>query len=177
MFTKTRKPRAARSVVHSDAKLRKASDYLEFDIHSLAAAIEIFNAHRGTEIGNAALDSFLARARVLIDFLMKRDGAKDDVLAIDYFHDFTPKPYRPTMPQAVRRERQKINKRLMHLTTRPMPRLRSNQRYALARIARPIARAFRAWLALVPNSRLQKPAKKTRADYERHLSRIDRLVP
>ena len=162
---------------HRDAKLRKASDYLELDLHSFAAAIEIFARHRGTEIGNAALGSLLTRARVLIDFLMRRNGANDDVLALDYFHDFKPKPYRPVMPPAVKREREKINKRLMHLTTRPMPRLRSNQRYALARIARPIVTAFRQWLAVVPDTRLQKPANKSRADYERHLDRIDRLVP
>jgi hypothetical protein len=108
---------------------------------------------------------------------MRNHAEKDDVLAIDYFQDRKPSPYKPTGPQPVKRERDKVNKRLMHLTTRPMPRLRSNQRYGLRKIARPLVAAFRAWLAVVPDNRLQQPAKKPRADYERHLNRIDRLVP
>jgi len=47
--------------------LRKASDYLEFDIHSLAAAIELYFINKGTEMGNAALDSLLLRTRSLSD--------------------------------------------------------------------------------------------------------------
>ena len=57
-----KKPKNAsrpRNVVHADWKLRKASDYLEYDIHTLASGIDIYLKCRGTEIGNAALDSLL----------------------------------------------------------------------------------------------------------------------
>ena len=40
-----------RNIVHEDCKLRKASDYLEYDIHTLAAGIDIYLQYRGTEIG------------------------------------------------------------------------------------------------------------------------------
>jgi hypothetical protein len=176
MATKKRKRRPPRAVVHNDKILRTASDYLEFDIHSFAAAIALYRSQRGTETGNAALDSLLVRARVLIDFFMARQAIPDDVIALDYFYDFKAKPCRPAMPPAVKREREKINKRLMHLTTRPMPRLRSNQKYALATIARPVVDAFRSWLSVVPDARLQRPVKRTRAQYERHLARIEKLL-
>ena len=165
-----------RNVVHADSILRKASDYLEFDIHSFAASIEIYLANRGTEVGNAALDSILLRSRLLIDFFFRDDAWLDDVIALDFFHDFDPKPYKPRMTKAIEGEREKINKRLMHLTTKPMPRLRSTQRYSLKKIATPTVKAFRRWLAIVPNSRLHRPVKKTRDDFERHLDRIDRLI-
>jgi hypothetical protein len=176
MATKKRKRRPPRAVFHKDSILRTASDYLEFDIHSFAAAIALYRSQRGTETGNAALDSLLVRGRVLIDFFMARQAMPDDVIALDYFHDFKHKPYKPSMPRAVKREREKINKRLMHLTTRPMPRLRSNQKYALATMARPIVGAFRSWLSIVPDARLQRPAKRTRAQYARHLARIEKLL-
>lgn len=154
---------------HTDLRLRKATDYLEFDIHSLAAGLDIYLRMRGTEFGNAALDSFLLRARLLLDFFLRDSAPHDDVIALDYFHDYDPKPYRPRMTKDVKREREKINKQLMHLTTRPMPRLRSNQRYSLDKIVPPIVKAFRAWLAVVPDARLQQPATETRKIFEQHL--------
>jgi len=172
-----KKRKAVRNVVHQDSTLRKASDYLEFDIHSFAAGLEMYLRYRGTEPGNAALDSLLLRARLLIDFFMRDTAPDDDVIALDFFHDRRPKPYKPRRTKSVKRERDKINKRLMHLTTKPMPRLRSNQRYALHKIAPPIVAAFRHWLSVVPDSRLQKPASRSRADFEKHLRRIERLLP
>lgn len=176
MFAKKQKKVKSRNVMHDDWKLRKASDYLELDLHSFAAGIDIFRKARGTELGNAALDSLLVRGRVLIDFLFQSSGKPDDVLAIDYFYDFNPKPYKPYMTKAVEKERDKINKRLMHLTTKPMPRLRSNQRYSVANIAKPIVKAFRKWLELVPDSLLQRPPKQSRATFENHINRIESML-
>ena len=176
MSKKVANPLSSRTIVHEDWKLRKASDYLEFDVHSLAAALALYAVHRGTEQGNAALDSALLRARLLVDFFMRDNAKPDDVIALDYFHDFSPKPFKPRMTKTVWREREKINKRLVHLTTRPMPRLRSNQRYAIEKLGRPIVAAFREWLSVVPNHRLQKPASRVRAQYETHLTRLERLL-
>jgi len=172
-----KKPIKSRNVVHTDMKLRKATDYLEFDIHSLAAGLEIYLRARGTEIGNAALDSFLIRSRLLIDFFLRDSALPDDVITLDYFHDYCPKPYKPRMPKYVSYERDKINKRLMHLTTTPMPRLRSNQRYSIDKIVPPIVRAFRTWLAVVPDNRIQQPASESRKIFKKHLQRIERLLP
>ena len=177
MAKQATKTSQARSIVHEDWKLRKASDYLEFDIHSFAAGLEIQFSRRGTEIGNAALDSLLIRARLLMDFFFRDTGHDDDVLAIDFFHDINPKPYKPRMTKTMTRERKKINKRLVHLTTQPMPRLRSNQRYSVSKFAPQIVKAFRKWLSVVPDSRLQKPAKRSRETFERHLQRIENLLP
>lgn len=174
-----RKPKRAsrpRNVVHEDWKLRKASDYLEYDVHTLAAGIEIYLKNRGTEVGNAALDSLLLRARLLLDFFLRDSAEPDDVIAVDFFHDFDPKPYKPHMTYAIRGEREKINKRLMHLTTKPMPRLRSHQRYMLHKIIPPLIAAFREWLAVVPDERLQKPADETRQIFEKHIVRMERLL-
>ena len=177
MAKQSAKPRPLRNVVHEDWKLRKASDYLEFDIHSFAGGLKIHFSRRGTEVGNAALDSLLMRARLLMDFFFRDSGQPDDVIALDFFHDFIPKPYKPRMTKTMSREREKINKRLVHLTTQPMPRLRSNQRYAVNKFAPQIVTAFRRWLSVVPDSRLQKPANRTRETYERHLQRIEQLFP
>ncbi len=173
----SKKPGISRNIVHLDWRLRKASDYLEYDIHTFAAGIEIYLKYRGTEIGNAALDSLLLRARLLIDFFFIETAKPDDVIALDYFHDYNPKPYKPRMTNAIRNERTKINKRLMHLTTKPMPRVRSNQRYSLINIAPPVVKAFRNWLSVVPNSRLQQPAKRSRQDFEKQIIRIENLFP
>jgi hypothetical protein len=176
MAKKAASPSSPRVVIHQDWKLRKASDYLEFDIHLFAAGLQLYARHRGTEQGNAALDSALLRARLLVDFFMRDNALPDDVIALDFFHDCSPKPYKPRMTNAVWREREKINKRLVHLTTIPMPRLRSNQRYAIEKLGRPIIAAFRDWLAVVPNHRLQKPASGGRAQYETHLTRLERVL-
>jgi len=177
MKKRSPKSQPQRNIVHDDWRLRKASDYLEFDIHTFTAGIEIFSKFKGTEIGNAALDSLLVRARLLIDFFCRIDALPGDVIGLDFFYDFSPKPYNPKMPKYLSTERDKINKRLMHMTTKPMPYIRSNQRYSVNKIAKVIVRAFRKWLAVVPDSRLQKPAKRSRANFEKHLKRIERLVP
>ena len=163
-----------RTVVHSDKVLRKASDYFELDLHSLAATFDMLRRiPPQTEVRNAVVDSFLIRSRLLIDFLCRDQARNDDVIALDYFHDFSPKPYRPYMSKELDREREKINKRLVHLTVEPMPRLRSKQRYHPRKIVRPIVRAMKKWLSDVPDARLQKGV---RADYEKHLRRIERVL-
>jgi hypothetical protein len=139
--------------------------------------LDLYLKYRATEVGNVALDSFLLRARLLIDFFYKPSAKPDDVIALDFFHDFNPKPYKPRMTKALEREREKINKRLMHLTTKPMPRLRSNQRYALDKITLPIVAAFRKWLLVVPDGRLQTPPRISREHFETHISRIEKLIP
>ena len=173
MFNQPNKVKCVRNVVYPDWKLRKASDYLEYDIHTLAAGIDIYVSNRGTEIGNAALDFLLLLARLLLDFFMQGSAKPDDVIAIDFFHDYDPKPYIPRMTETINREREKINKRIMHMTTKPMPLLRSNQRYALEKIVPPIITAFRKWLAVVPDQRLQQPATESRLTYEKRLLRLE----
>jgi hypothetical protein len=110
-----------------------------------------------------------------MDFLMNDSAQDDDVIALDFFHDYNPKPYKPRMTQSLKRERKKINKCLMHLTTVPMPILRSNQRYSPINIVPPIITAFRTWLTVVPDRRLQRPASETRRIFEEHLQRLERL--
>jgi len=162
-----------RNNIHNDSILRKASDYLEYDIHTLAAGFEIYLMNKGTEIGNAAMDSVLLRSRILMDFFFREGEApKDDVIAIDYFHDMNPKPYKIRKTQKLWKEREKINKRLMHLTTEPMPRLRSNQVFYLSKIIPPILQAFYNWLEFVPDNRIQKPSKKSKGIFKTHLERL-----
>lgn len=169
-----RKTTRARTVI-SDSRLRKATDYLEYDLHTFVAGLEIYLQRRGSEIGNVALDSFLLRSRLLMDFLMNDSAQDDDVIALDFFHDYNPKPYKPRMTESLQREKKKINKRLMHLTTVPMPILRSNQRYSPINIVPPIITAFRKWLTVVPDRRLQRPASETRRIFKEHLQRVERL--
>ena len=171
------KAKATLRAPHKDADLRTATDYLEFDLRSLIAGLGLYTQHKGTPIGNAAVDSLLVRSRVLIDFLFPISPKPDDVVGTDYFHDFSQKPGMPRLTKTLSRERQKINKRLMHLTTEPMPRVRSNQRYSVNKIVPPIVRAFKQWLAAVPDERLQKPAKRSRARFEGHLAQLDRMIP
>ena len=99
----------------------------------------------------------------------------DDVIAIDFYHDFDPTPYKPHMTEAIKPKREKINKRIVHMTTKPMPRFRSNQHYDLIKIVPPLITAFRQWLAVVPDKRLQKHAADSRKIFEKHLIRIERI--
>lgn len=168
--------RKAPRTPHPDKVLAKASDYLEVDLHSFAATYEMLALNlvpKASEIRNAVIDSFLIRARLLIDFFLSDAGLQDDVLAIDYFHDRSPRPYKPRMTKQVQRERQKINKRLVHLTTEPMPRLRSTQHYDARKIVPPVVRAVKKWLSVVPEHRLQTGVRK---DYLRHIARIERVM-
>lgn len=97
-----RKTTRARTVI-SDSRLRKATDYLEYDLHTFVAGLEIYLQRRGSEIGNVALDSFLLRSRLIMDFLMNDSAQDDDVIALDFFHDYNPKPYKPRMTQSLKR--------------------------------------------------------------------------
>jgi hypothetical protein len=171
------KTTATRNVVHSDRILRKATDYLEFDLHTFAASLDIHLMKQGTEVGNAMFDSFLLRARILIDFLFRDDGRPDDVLAIDFFHDFPANPFKRKLSKQLANEREKINKWVLHLTTDPMPRLRSTQSFSEAKIAKPVVRVFRRWLKHAPDERIQRPVATSRATFEKHLQRIERLIP
>lgn len=65
MSRKAAESHSPRNVVHADWKLRKASDYLEFDVHSFAAELEIYLAKPVTEVRKAALDSLLLQARLV----------------------------------------------------------------------------------------------------------------
>ncbi len=177
MAKKQSAPARIRTIAHTDKILRKATDYLEYDLHTFAAGLDIHLRRRGSEVGNASLDSFLLRARILIVFLFHNTGRPDDVLAIDFFHDMTPNPFRRKMSKQLTKEREKINKWVLHLTIQPMPRLRSTQRFSAVKIAKPIVRVFRRWLKYVPDSRIQHPAMKSRAIFERHLERIESLLP
>jgi len=171
------KSQSSSRLPHKDAHLRTATDYIEFDLKSLIAALHLYVQHKGTPIGNAAVDSLLVRSRVLIDFLFAVSPKLDDVVASDFFHDSPSMTYSPRLTKSLSQERQKINKRLMHLTTQPMPHLRSNQRYAIDKIVPPIVRALEVWLAAVPDTRIQKPASRSRAQLEAHLAQLKQMVP
>jgi len=176
VYKKHSKVKPIRNAIHPNSKLRKASDYLEYDIHTLAAGIDIHLSHQGTEVGNAALDSLLLRARQLLNFFFMIDTPRpDDVFAVDFFHDYDPKPYKPRMTAAIKREHEKINKRVMHMTTKPMPYLRSHQSFDLNKFVPPLIAEFRKWLSVVPDKRLQQPADDSRKTYEKHLHRIERI--
>jgi hypothetical protein len=38
-----------------------------------------------------------------MDFLMNDSAQDDDVIALDFFHDYNPKPYKPRMTQSLKR--------------------------------------------------------------------------
>lgn len=167
----------SRMNIHSVAKLKMASDYLEYSIHTLTEGIDIYYQSPDKFVRNAAVDSILLRSRVLIDFFMNADGRSDDILAVDFFDEPEDKPYVPYLSPEVEVERDRINKYLMHLTIKPMPDLVSDQGYPLNKIIPPIIDAFRKWLSSVSDSRLQDPAVITRRIFEEHLARLERQLP
>lgn len=82
-----KKPRRNRS----DEELRKASDFLKYEIWMFRSLAEMMASGLPVEsdkdklVFNAILDSFLIRTRALLSFFYAHDPYENDAIAEDYF--------------------------------------------------------------------------------------------
>ena len=152
-----------RKVIHGDNKLCFASNYLKFHIKmyvetALSLQDQIYNPTGSKTVKNAILDSHLIHARILIQFLSKSDSYVTDVLAIDYFYDL-PNKYQPLNDDFLNSQAEHIGSRLVHITTKPMFKLKSQQEWPIGQIAEELVPALKAFLEVVPENRLVEGVK------------------
>jgi hypothetical protein len=152
-----------RKVIHTDEVLRTASDYLEYHVHMYVDTLVFISARLAQSAPrdlawNATLESHLVHARLIIDFLRKPQGREDDVLAIDFFHDL-PDTYPLPEDEFLKSWADNVGGRLVHITTKPMPALKSRQEWPIMEIAQRLKPWLHEFLRVVPDSRLVAGAR------------------
>ena len=167
-----------RHIVHCREHLRLASDYLEYHVRMYVETLRFLRvrtAQRAPKdiIWNSALEDHLIHARVLIDFLEKESGRDDDVLAVDFFHD-APGVFNPTGDNFLRTWADNVGGRLVHITTKPMPALKSEQNWPIEEIALRLRPALQACLDMLPKERL---AEGVEGQISSHLARLTTAAP
>jgi hypothetical protein len=117
-------------------------------------------------VRNAILEDHLVHTRVLINFLSKGDMSerKDDVLAIDYFHDL-PGMFEKLQDVFLNNQANDIGGHLVHITKKPMPKLKSEQEWFIRETASKLVPALKRFLNIVPESRLVDGAQYECLDY------------
>jgi hypothetical protein len=122
-------------------------------------------------IRNAILEDNLVHARILINFVCnpnKQSQVKDtDVLAVDYFHGRS--SVFPLDNEVLINQAQSIGGQLVHLTTKPMPRLKSEQEWDISGTANRLVQALNQFLEAVPEERV---ANGVRSDSLAFLARL-----
>ena len=162
----------ARNVKHLDETLRLGSDYLEYHVNMYASTFVWLSEHREEKSveKNAVLESHLVNARILIDFLHKTDSHyANDVLAIDFFHDMT-NAFTAPNDAVLTGWARNIGKRAVHITTEPMPDLKSEQEWDIAEIAEHLVPLMRQFMEDVPETRLYD-------DREKYLEHLNKVLP
>jgi hypothetical protein len=165
-------------IVHSQERLQLASDYLEYHVRMYVETLRFLRGRIAQRvpkdiIWNSVLEAHLIHARVLIDFLGKDSGRDDDVLAIDFFHD-APGVFEPPRDEFLKTWADNVGGRLVHITTKPMPALKSEQDWPIEEIAFRLAPPLEACLAVLPENQL---AEGVRAQTASHLSRLTTVNP
>ena len=162
-----------RRKIHTDADLRTGSDYLEYHVRMYAETLRWLRDKSaiGETTGpewNAMLEDHLVHARLLINFVSNVRGRDDDVIAIDYFHD-APHLYSPINDSFLQGAVDRIGGNLVHITTKPMPALKSQQKWEIDEISMKLVPALYNFLMVVPEVRL---ADGVRTDCMNHLSNL-----
>jgi hypothetical protein len=117
---------------------------------------------------NAMLEDYLIHARILINFICKSNSRDDDVIAVDYFHDL-PGKFKPSQDNFLMDLADRIGGCLVHITTKPMPDLKSQQNWPIDDIASRLNPVLMRFLRNAPESRL---AVGVRNDCINHLSKV-----
>lgn len=160
--------------IHPDADLQMASDYLEYHTRMFVETLLWLRdscaqgAPKNT-LWNAVLEDYLVHARLLIQFICNSSVKYDtDVVAVHYFHDL-PDSYTPLSDKFLDDWERKIGGNLVHITTKPMPTLKSQQEWPIDEIASRLVPGLKTFFTVVPDTRL---AANVRNDCLRHLSNL-----
>lgn len=165
--SKSRKP-------FDDSKLIIASDYFEYHVRMLVETYLWLRKKNGQgggwdTVGNAILEDFLIHARALIQFVSKSDGRPDDVIALDFFHD-NKSAFTLINNGFLNKWAKKIGERLVHITSMPMPALKSQQQWPADDMVIFLKPGIISFLNAVSDSRL---ATDVRKDCFSHLARLN----
>ena len=117
---------------------------------------------------NAILEDHQIHTRILINFLSSVRRQKEDILAIDYFHDL-PDIFHPLQDDFLSGQAQRIAGNLVHITTKPMPKLKSEQEWPITETSSKLVPAIKSFLNIVPENRLADDVKN---DCLQHLARL-----
>jgi hypothetical protein len=164
-----------RNVIHPNEQLQIGSQYFRYHVRMYVETLRwLQDQPKATEwdtVRNAVLEDHLVHARVLINFLSKfrKDERKDDVLAIDYFHDCRD-VFQPLRDNFLKSQAANIGGYLVHITTKPMPILKSKQEWFIRETAMNLVPALQSYLLAVPEIRLADHAKNECLAYLRKLS-------
>lgn len=163
-----------RNVIHSDETLKVGSDYLEYHVNMYVHSLIWLRNHEDSSLEkNAVLESHLIHARILIHFLSREESHYTrDVLAVDYFHDM-PNAYSVLNDKTLNDWAGKIGKRAVHITTEPMPDLKSDQAWDIGEIAQLLVPALREFIGDAAETRLYD----TKAKYLGHLDKLSPPSP
>lgn len=121
-----RSRRNATPYMPTEAELRLLSEHLQYDIQMTFDLAEVLNSILTPPsspldhvVRNAILESFLVRARSVVEFLWHDRRKQEDALAADYFPPGEWKKMRPNRPHRLNRlVTQKVGWGAMHLTYR-----------------------------------------------------------
>lgn len=147
---------------YTDEQLKIATQYFIYHVKMYVETLLWLLTHprpNGWDtVRNAILESHLIHARVLINFLCNNSGRKTDVIASDYFYD-SPDDYIPKSAAILEIHSQMIGGQLVHLTSKAMPQLKSEQEWYIEETAIELEHLVRRFIVSVKECRFSTPAK------------------
>lgn len=164
-----------RDVIHTIEDLQTGSDYLRYHIKMYVDTFHYLhepNPSGWNMLWNAVEEDHFVQVRILINFLSDSNGRnrKDDVLAMDYFHDQTEK-FNPLDDEFLLNVQKRIGEDLVHITTHPMPKLKSENIWSIDEISTHLVPFIVGFLNNVPENRLKAGVKSDCVEYLRSLSK------
>jgi len=167
---------SSRRTPYNDNELQSASKYLIYHVRMYVEtkiwldANQLTSARNWETVWNAVLEDHLVHARVLIHFLSKdKKGHPTDVLALDYFYD-NPSLFSLLTDAFLKSQADDIGGQMVHLTTKAMPLLKSNQNWPIDNIMGKLIPVLQNFFLLVPSSRLGAGIKTECLSYLRRLT-------
>ncbi len=146
-----------RKVIHADEQLYTGSIYLRYHVKMYVETLLSIQS-QPTPLGwqtqyNAILDSHLIHARILINFLNTSSSRKTDVCAIDYFY-VEQSQFDLVIDEFLKNQVEKIGGNLVHITTKPMPYLKSEQPWPVDEIKRKLVPLLKTFFYVVPENKM-----------------------
>jgi hypothetical protein len=161
-----------RKIIHNDEQLQFASRYLIYHIKMYVETLLWLHDHSKPDIWdtvrNSVIETHLVHERILINFICNGTARDTDVLAVDYFSD-TPNTFYPRTDDFLREQAQNIGSQLVHLTTKPMPKLKSQQEWFIRETSEKLIPALKTFLYKVSENKFPTNIK---LECIRHLERL-----
>ncbi|MBL8079320.1 MAG: hypothetical protein JNM55_15250 [Anaerolineales bacterium] len=154
----------SRNVVHDDEKLQFASRYLVYHVRMYVETLLWLQSNKDKPDGwatirNAMIEAHLVHSRILINFICNADSHyPTDIIALDYFHDM-PYIFIPLQSEFLKNQANDIGGQLVHLTTKPMPKLKSEQEWFIRETTDKLIPALQGFFIKVSETRFEKEVK------------------